>query len=330
MIGQPALTALAYMCQDTQEIHLIHSMAKYWATGNGSSALDGKEIGFAGDTNEYGDPPTAVMIQEIKAWKWIEVTGCFDDAPGMQGFYDADEKNRGKKWVPPQGSTVEKKELPMMLLVSGVVLGFLAEEPRMPAQLHSFLSGLTIVEPSDLQLALDWTMGACQPVAGTENSPFALDMRPVVSACRSFMKWKFERLNGTIGKATTTPPTTPQPGGAPSPEIQGIFQSMQTLAQNMAKVAEQPPQRAAPIPATEATGAGAEKLKGKIFDEFERAVLMGYSNVTKKEKLQLIWRELQMSKSINIARRNVKKKMEQWSTEMVVPIDPTCHFDKKV
>ena len=329
ILGQPALTALAYMAPDTFEIHLIHSIAKYWATGNGTAALDGKEIGFAGDVTEYGDPPVAVIVQEQKAWQWLEVTGCFDDAPGMHSFFEEDDKkNRANKWDLPVNSVTTKRELPMILLVSGNVLGFLAEEPRTPSELHKFLCGQPFLQPGDRQMALDWAMAACQPPAGKNDSPFALDMRPVVSACKVFRKWKFERLNGTMGRATT-PQTPPQRygGGGPSNEMQGMFASMQTLAERMAAVAERPPQRAAP---SEETGPTAEKMKGKIFDEFERAVLMGFSNVKQKGDLQLVWRELQTSKNHNTARRQVRKKMEQFSVAMNVAIDKTCYFDKKV
>ena len=154
-------------------------------------------------------------------------------------------------------------------------------------------------------------------------------MTPVLTADKQFLRWKHERLAGTLGQAAAT--ATPQQ--QTDPYMQNMLAGFQQLVGQFgssmvnAMGARSDGSGAATV---NGKGAVAMKPKGVQYDEFERAALRGFSCRRKDGELQLIWKEFQMSKNLDTARANIKKKMIQWSGAMGVPIDKGVHFDKKV
>ena len=123
---------------------------------------------------------------------------------------------------------IKERDLPNMLLVSGNILLFLVAKPRTPMELLTFVSGLTLetnpdLDTTNVSLVVDWCAGAAQPDPTGKQSQLALVMTPVLTADKQFLRWKHERLVGTLGQAAAT--ATPQQ--QTDPFMQNMFAGFQ-------------------------------------------------------------------------------------------------------
>ena len=348
VLQQLDLTAFAFMRPGSVYIQVLHSLATFAVQG-GDEEMKGKDFGFVGDRTELIPRPSAVLIED-KVWKWVNKKVVLDIAP--LEFYYAVPGNARKLWHPPTRVGEREVGVPRILLLPTAFLAYCVTSPRTPFELHQFVTTYATSATSEVTLAqcrlvMDWCIVAAhRDGSSTTTSALAHTFQTAPSHDEVFTQWLNKVVDTTLGPSRAAlpkpapsqsappqqappanlgpqniqppstqgqpgPPNTPlftaPPGLPPAPQDMWA-QIAANLTQGIATVAAtlQPQQ-----PTRDSTSAYEEG--GRYYDDFQLAVLRGFSHTHDITKLQPIWPMFQMTKHMDTHRDNIKRKMLDWA-----------------
>ena len=345
ILQQLDLVAFAFMRPGSGFIQVMHSPATFSVQG-GDAEMKGKDYGFVGDRSDIIPHPSAVLIED-KVWKWVTKKVNLDITP-LEFFYAIPGNDR-KFWHPTNREGEQDVAVPRILLLPTAFLAYCVDKPRTPFDLHQFVamyatSATSEITINDCQLVRDWCIVAAHHEnSSNTNSTLAHTFPTAPTHDEVFARWLNKVVNTTLGSASTpaaqphpapvqaaptvqphpapveqpqpvAPPMAPLntpwvPPGLPPPPQDMWAQIAANLTQGIASVAAslQPPQT------TRGDSTTAYEEGGKYYDDFQLAVIKGFSHTHDANQVQQIWPMFQMTKHMDTHRDNIKRKMVDWA-----------------
>ena len=342
------LVVFAYMRPGATTIQLLHSATTFSLHG-GDPELRGSDFAFIGDRVGMRNP-AAVLLQPDQPWKW-DVKKAVLDSGRLELFY-ANPENAAKLWKPADAAAAEQNaSVPRLLALPPPLIRFCAEGKRTPFAMHQHVIQLVTSQGHDellqkCQLILDWCMVASHYDTSPTTSILALTMRAAPADDDILDDWLQRQLCHTLGPAQPTPhsvapPVTTTPtattatanagapnGGAAASTSLGAptdvwAQVAAQLSQGMVNVAA----ALQPVPATSIVAASYEE-GGKFYDEYQLAILKGFSHTHQIALVPPIWPMFQHTKHMDTHRDNILRKMKEWAVrpENQVNIDRSLYL----
>eukprot|EP00956_Cyclotella_meneghiniana_P032600 scaffold90267_cov35-Cyclotella_meneghiniana.AAC.1 len=323
IIHQRSFKAHAYVQDKTTDIKVVFGLEKYY-NGDVAVELKGKVLGRMGDRTEMGEP-MVVKLPEQTAWSWKNNCVANNDLIQWGTFAEASEGNKWKLWQPPT-TNVANINLPRMMGLPPDVALFLIIKKRTAMEGYMYVVKLEAEGKISAEQATplkNWFLVAGQCVPGTETSPLAIEMSPVLNTDREFQRWAFEQANMMFGPKDQQVQTTPvqQGGMGGGAEFQQAMQQMTNVLKNMhqdqkSTIKEKKEEK--------------KKEEVTILNEYDLAKLMGWSGEINPDYLQPIWQELLACKGEANRRNVIQTAMKEFAKKKNFKIDPSCFLSKQV
>eukprot|EP00956_Cyclotella_meneghiniana_P008675 scaffold11849_cov48-Cyclotella_meneghiniana.AAC.5 len=325
IIHQRSFKAHAYVQEKTADIKVVFGLEKYY-NGDVAVELKGKVLGRMGDRTEMGEP-MVVKLPEQTAWGWKNNCVANNDLIQWGTFAEASEGNKWKLWQPPT-TNVANINLPRMMGLPPDVALFLIIKKRTAMEGYLYVVKLEQEGKISAEQAAplkNWFLVAGQCVAGTDTSPLAIEMSPVLNTDLEFQRWAFEQANMMFGpKEQQVQPMPVQQGGGGmggGVEFQQAMQQMTNVLSNMhqdqkSTIKEQKEEK--------------KKDETTVLSEYDLAKLMGWSGESDPEDLQPIWKELLACKGEANRRNVIQTAMAEFAKKKNFKIDPSCFLSKQV
>ena len=345
---QNDLVAFVFIRPSSPFLQVIHSIATYAVRG-GTSDLHNKDFGFVGDRTDLRIP-APVMLDE-KLWKYVTKKVVLDIGP-LEVFY-AQLQNKRKWYTPTDRTGAANASVPRMLQLPAPFLVFCLERQRTPFELHQFIARYATREDSevnidDCQLLMDWCIVAAHAGTSPTSSMLETALQTAPGDDENFLRWlrltdctldlnlQATGTHGTPGpppaeQATAMPqhtsPVPPKfapPTTAMDPTADVWRQMATNLSQSIVAAA------AALNPSNTDHATESYEDGGKKYDEFQLAILMGFSHSHDVTGVPRTWARFQYTKNMDTHRDNIKRKMIEWATSedhpMHVSIDRGLFF----
>eukprot|EP00956_Cyclotella_meneghiniana_P029725 scaffold72932_cov84-Cyclotella_meneghiniana.AAC.2 len=269
--------------------------------------------------------PIVVKLPEQTAWSWKNNCVANNDVIQWGTFAEASEGNKWKLWQPPT-TNVANINIPRMMGLPPDVALFLIIKKRTAMEGYMYVVKLEaegkISAEQDTPL-MNWFLVAGQCVPGTDTSPLAIEMSPVLNTDMEFQRWAFEQANMMFGpKEQQTQIMPAQQGGlGGGAEVQQAMQQMTNVLSQMhqdqkSTVKEQKEEK--------------KKDETTVLSEYDLAKLMGWSGEENPEDLQPIWKELLACKGEANRRNVIQTAMAEFAKKKNFRIDPSCFLSKQV
>ena len=323
IIHQRSFKAHAYVQEKTADIKVVFGLEKYY-NGDVAVELKGKVLGRMGDRTEMGEP-MVVKLPEQTAWSWKNNCVANNDLIQWGTFAEASEGNKWKLWQPPT-TNVANINLPRMMGLPPDVALFLIIKKRTAMEGYLYVVKLEQEGKISAEQAAplkNWFLVAGQCVAGTDTSPLAIEMSPVLNTDLEFQRWAFEQANMMFGPKEQQVQTMPvqQGGMGGGAEFQQAMQQMTNVLSNMhqdqkSAIKEQKEEK--------------KKDETTVLSEYDLAKLMGWSGEADPEDLQPIWKELLACKGEANRRNVIQTAMAEFAKKKNFKIDPSCFLSKQV
>ena len=312
---QQGLVVFAFMQPDNTTMSLLHSPATYMARG-AEGSLKGKDIGFVGDRLPFSTP-IPILLQKEKPWKWTTVGADLNEASFL-AFY-SNQANHNKLYTPPPNEPLTNVLLPRLVLIPSNFIPYCAATPRTPGQLFCEISNElavnTTIAPGTYRLLMDWCMAASHAANGSSIITYSLEAAH--SNSPTYLNWISLRLNATLGQQVM-----PAAAPTPPPPTFSNTSTLATLAAEFGKGVLQAIQPAGTATTTTAIGPiqGTTPAAGKTYDQYQYAVIQGFSNCPTQAGLQPIWGLFTQTKNVDSVRLHIKAAMKRWATRHCVNI----------
>jgi hypothetical protein len=312
-------------------IQLLHSAATFPMRG-GDAELRGKDFAFIGDRNGSRQP-AAVLLPPEQPWKWVTKPAVMDIGP-MELFYAAPAHER-LLWKAPADMaelTEQNVTLPWMLALPPHFIDFCTAAPRTPFQLHQHVADFAIRSGEDdtlhlCRLVLDWCMFGAHQDASPTTSVVALTMQAAPVDDDVLGEWLTHWLTYTIGPASRPTPqgitadtrdvpplpsTKPQlaPPGPP-PNVWAHVAAQ--LTQGIANIAAAIQPQGGSFLTSHDPAASYEEGRKK-YDEYQLAILKGFSHTHLPSEIPRVWPMFQHTKHMDTHRDNILWSMDSWAT----------------
>lgn len=315
VLMQQGLVVFAFMQPEDTTMSLLHSSASYMAPG-AEGALKGKDIGFVGDRMPFASP-IPVLLQKERPWKWVTVDADINEV-AVTSFY-VNPSNANRFYTPPPTAAKTRIKLPRLILIPSNFVPFCATKPRTPGQLLTEIVTELAANPgvaaTTYDLLMNWCMAASHAQDGSSIITYSLEAAH--SNAPTYRNWINLRLNATLGQQSTTTPTQPPP----QPRATTDTSTLATLAAEFGKGVLEAIQPAAAAGGTALNAIqGATNMAGKTYDNYQYAVIQGFSNCPTQAGLQPIWGLFTQTKSVDTVRLHIKAALRRWATRHCVNI----------
>eukprot|EP00956_Cyclotella_meneghiniana_P042335 scaffold248422_cov56-Cyclotella_meneghiniana.AAC.7 len=186
IIHQMSFKAHAYVQDKTTDIKVVFGVEKYY-NRDVAVELKGKVLGRMGDRTEMGEP-MVVKLPEQTVWSWKSNCVANNDVIQWGTFAEAREGNKWRVWQPPT-TNVANINVPRMMGLPPDVALFLIIKQRTAMEGYMYVVKMEAegkITPEQATPLKNWFLVAGQCVPGTDTSPLAIEMSPVLNTDLDF------------------------------------------------------------------------------------------------------------------------------------------------
>lgn len=325
---QRGIRAFGVVVKTSTVIKVMYGIGKY-IDAEGPMELTGKVIGFLGERTKHGAPVPFVLPRD-NAWKWNEKVKLKRD-PVAWATWHGNAGNKQEFWAPTGQAT--DTALPRMISLPAVVARYAAEKPRTAKEVYDYIDSLVAEEDSVLDeetvdFVKTWLLAAGQKEVGKSVTGVALDIQAAVSADEGFGDWVAGMLDAVLGTKVEQAQVQQMPMAAGTPMGMGMAYNNGMMEQILLNQNELIRQQTAETARVQAAERAKKSETRDPYTIYELCRAFGWCHVDQVEQLPPLWADLLTSKATDDHRTLIMARLQEWSVEAGIKIDPGLYLTK--
>ena len=300
-------------------VSFLHSIAQCFAAGQ----EHGKYVGFVGDVTDVGVTLAAVELQQVKSWETLKET-ISADVEEYKNECEATPAIKTKEWK-ATGTMREVADIPRLLHVPLILAKYLLTKggSYTPYDVLEVIATEFVNDIGEVEKMWEPIIMWC--LVAAQSNKIQIDVVAIIEHEPEFVRWTTTRLATTLGYNPTS--TTGGQGHGTGTKGDTKVEIAEAVSRGVARVMLQ--QGAGPTKGgTNGKQGNADSDDKTEYDDDDKALLMGFSMVSKFPHVPSIWKRIK-GKRPDVARRIVVEQMEEAAFAQRITIEKTIYIEEK-